>query len=158
MRCIKGVRTVVTTPSPKLQCMLYATFWASTDRKTYMYAHSHMHAHSDIHFIWAHYIHTYSVYIHCTLYLFNLSQVSIWTCIIIVCMLWHNYTAPLRKGAYYRISPPSHFGVNFLLRFNVYSRLCAHRSSNGWFMRTELWIVYVRSISNLPNSHKTKPS
>ena len=32
------------------------------------------------------------------------------------------------------------------------------RSSNSWFMRTELRIVYVRSISNLPNSCKTKPS
>ena len=28
-------------------------------------------------------------------------------------------------------------------------------SSNGWFMRTELRIVYVRSISNLLNSRKT---
>ena len=29
------------------------------------------------------------------------------------------------------------------------------RSSNGWFMRTELWIVYVRSISNMLSSYKT---
>ena len=29
---------------------------------------------------------------------------------------------------------------------------------NGWSMRTGLRRIYVRSISNLPNSHKTKPS
>ena len=32
------------------------------------------------------------------------------------------------------------------------------RSSNGWLMRTELRIVYVRSIRNLPNSHNIKTS
>ena len=34
-------------------------------------------------------------------------------------------------------------------------RPCVAARSNGWFMRTELWIVYVRLISNLPNSRKT---
>ena len=30
-------------------------------------------------------------------------------------------------------------------------------SSNGWFMRTELKIIEVRLVSNLLNSHRTKP-
>ena len=60
--------------------------------------------------------------------------------------------------------PTPHFGLNFLPRSSVYSNMrpCVaalrKRSSNGWFMRTELRIVYVRSILNLLNGCKTNPS
>ena len=67
-------------------------------------------------------------------------------------------TVPSQKRAHYGILATPHFGLNFLLRSNVYlnMRPCVAAlekhtcSSNGWFMRTELQIVYVRSISNLP--------
>ena len=54
-----------------------------------------------------------------------------------------------------------HFGLNFLLRSNVYSNMrpCVtaleEGSSNGWFMMTELQIIEVRLISNLTNGHRT---
>ena len=58
------------------------------------------------------------------------------------------YTVPSWKRAHYGIlvHPP-----------HVYSNMrpCV---SGPWFMRTELQIVYIRSISNLPNSCKTKPN
>ena len=44
---------------------------------------------------------------------------------------------------------------------SVFSNMCPcvagleKRNSNGGFMSTELWIIYIRSISNLPNSHET---
>ena len=59
--------------------------------------------------------------------------------------------------------PTPHFGLNLLLRSYPYLNMqCVaaleNGAQNGWFMRTELGIVYVRSIGNLPKSCKTKPS
>ena len=34
----------------------------------------------------------------------------------------------------------------------------SNRNSNGWFMRTALQIIEVRSKNNLPNSRRTRPS
>ena len=69
-------------------------------------------------------------------------------------------TVPSRKRAHCGMSAHPHFGLNFLLRSSVYSRMhpiysCPWKhSSNGWFMWIELWIVYVRSISNVLSSCK----
>ena len=68
---------------------------------------------------------------------------------------------PCERGPTTEYQPTPHFGLNFLLRANVQlnMRPCVaaleKRSSNGWLMRTELQIVDVRSISNLPNNCKT---
>ena len=70
---------------------------------------------------------------------------------------------PSQKRAHYGISDHTpHFGLNFLLRSNICSNMypCVtaieKSSSNGWFMRTKLQIVYmyIRLISNLPNNGK----
>ena len=34
----------------------------------------------------------------------------------------------------------------------------SNRNSNGWFMRTALQIIKVRSKNNQPNSRRTRPS
>ena len=66
---------------------------------------------------------------------------------------------PCERGPTTEYQPIPHFGLNFLLRPNVYSNMhpCVAALENT-FMRTELRIVSVRLISNLPNSCKTKPS
>ena len=57
--------------------------------------------------------------------------------------------------------PTPHFGLNFLLRSNIHLNMhpCVATLEkcglNGWFMSTELRIVYVRLISNLSNSRKS---
>ena len=79
-------------------------------------------------------------------------------------------TVPLRKRALYGMSahpppkttlPPPPFGLNFLLRSSIYSKMCPYVADFenavqiGWFMRTELRTVYVRLISNVLNGRKT---
>ena len=70
---------------------------------------------------------------------------------------------PCERGPTTEYRPTPQFGLNFLLRSNVHlnMRPCVaaleKRSSNGWFMGTELQIIEVRSIDNLPNSCRTKP-
>ena len=68
---------------------------------------------------------------------------------------------PRKRRPTTEYQPTPHFELNFSPRSNVYlnMRPCVaalkKRSSNGWFMRTELQIIKVRSISNLPHSCRT---
>ena len=70
---------------------------------------------------------------------------------------------PCKRGLTTKYRPTPHSGLKFLLRSNVYLNMhpCVDAlekcSSNGWFMRTNLQIIDVRLISNLPNSRRTKP-
>jgi hypothetical protein len=71
---------------------------------------------------------------------------------------------PRERGPTTKYLSTPHFGLNFLLRSNIYSNMhpCVaalekKRSFNRWCMTTELQVIEVKSVSNLPNSRKFKP-
>ena len=74
------------------------------------------------------------------------------------CMSNNYYCTLAKEGPLWNVSPPPTLGLIF--RSNVYSNMrpCVAASSNGWFMTIKLRIAYVRSINNMLNSCKTKPS
>jgi hypothetical protein len=67
------------------------------------------------------------------------------------------YHTLAKEGPLQNVSPPPTLDSISCYGLRIFAHLEKH-SSNCGFMRIELQIVEVRSISNLPNSRRTKPS
>ena len=78
-----------------------------------------------------------------------------------IILILHASYVPSQKRAHYGISAHSPRWAQFsVTNMRPYVATLEKGNSNGWFMRTKLQIhvIEVRSITNLPNSRRTKPS
>ena len=71
-----------------------------------------------------------------------------------------NIPYPRERGPTAECPPTPHFGLNFLLRSSVYSNMCPCVAAleNAAQMAGLRGLNFVRSISNVLNSRKNKPS